>query len=713
MECCRPDVREVRAGLLAGLIALAALSAAVSADEDPVVVLWNESFSTTGPVWIQVECMKVSCPEMELVVLTDGIEQSHENPHLVEWSNWVDGNLSWRLIVESGTEQSDVQIEVILSRMDEWTEYEDLPNIVPPPGGQGNYPTIDTASPCQMHFCNVIDLVSEGVMYVGAFENESDKDSVMITGDPGDVILLNSLRGASDVSIEIWHRGTDSKSLVNTLERADMEYYFEYPVEGELWIRLIHSAEEGYLPYEFEIIRYDDETEAPNGGELSNPWNHGEAMPFYGDSSPLYYGHIAGSDSQGDSLLIVSGAKMHLFLQCSFTDDVEVEVSLHQMDGTTQAVESDCDGVFETTAHTVSVEFGLTTQGVTSAWAIMLSSLGPGDGNLIGDAPDFLWTKSDDLSHWPLIEFNVSNGASMLEEEFVDVFAFEVTSSNGSSLRIDGINSQPVSYQILILDQNSWSIMNTSNGGLIDAPQGIHAIRVEKVGEASLTGYSFNLVNEGEIIETGPDLFVDQSNLFTNFYVFIGILLLTPLAVVIFWNRRVFWGGASDVEVEKHEIRRLRRLKERIAEMVKPESNDEGVIESALHQLGDSHWKAVIEEWGSPIIRHNTENVDICVWKVRQGSATMLIGVKVADTSWDMAAMRIHSPEGSRVSIKQVSPKHMFQNEEIFLDKLKAKSRTFLLLTLEGEATNIGFQLSGLVNDEPLAAVPNRAIDWS
>ncbi|PDH24862.1 MAG: hypothetical protein CND29_01345 [Marine Group II euryarchaeote MED-G36] len=706
-------MREVRAGLLAGLIALAALSAAVSADEDPVVVLWNESFSTTGPVWIQVECMKVSCPEMELVVLTDGIEQSHENPHLVEWSNWVDGNLSWRLIVESGTEQSDVQIEVILSRMDEWTEYEDLPNIVPPPGGQGNYPTIDTASPCQMHFCNVIDLVSEGVMYVGAFENESDKDSVMITGDPGDVILLNSLRGASDVSIEIWHRGTDSKSLVNTLERADMEYYFEYPVEGELWIRLIHSAEEGYLPYEFEIIRYDDETEAPNGGELSNPWNHGEAMPFYGDSSPLYYGHIAGSDSQGDSLLIVSGAKMHLFLQCSFTDDVEVEVSLHQMDGTTQAVESDCDGVFETTAHTVSVEFGLTTQGVTSAWAIMLSSLGPSDGNLIGDAPDFLWTESDDLSHWPLIEFNVSNGASMLEEEFVDVFAFEVTSSNGSSLRIDGINSQPVSYQILILDQNSWSIMNTSNGGLIDAPQGIHAIRVEKVGEASLTGYSFNLVNEGEIIETGPDLFVDQSNLFTNFYVFIGILLLTPLAVVIFWNRRVFWGGVSDVEVEKHEIRRLRRLKERIAEMVKPESNDEGVIESALHQLGDSHWKAVIEEWGNPIIRHNTENVDICVWKVRQGSATMLIGVKVADTSWDMAAMRIHSPEGSRVSIKQVSPKHMFQNEEIFLDKLKAKSRTFLLLTLEGEATNIGFQLSGLVNDEPLAAVPNRAIDWS
>jgi len=606
-----------------------------------------------------------------------------------------------------------VRIEVILSRMDEWTEHDDLPNIVPPPGSLVDYPTIDTASPCQMHFCGAMDLISEGVLYVGALENESDKDSVMIVGDPGDVVLLNSLRGPGDVSIEIWQRGSESKSLINTLEREDMGHYFEYPAEGEMWIRLVHSAEEGYSPYEFEIIRYDDDTEAPGGGELSNPWSHGEAMPFYGDSSLLYYGHIAGSDTQGDSLLIASGSKMRLDPHCSFTDDVEVEVTLHQMDGTSLAVGNGCEDVFETSSHTISVEFGLTTQGVTSAWVIMLSSLDPSDGNLIGDAPDFLWTEFDNLSHWPLIEFNVSNGASMLEDEFVDVFAFEVTSPNGSRLRIDGINSQPVSYQILILDQQSWSIMNTSNGGLIDAPQGIHAIRVEKVGEASLTGYSFNVVNEGDIIETGPDLFVDQSNLFTNFYVFIGILLLTPLVVVIFWNRRVFWGGTSDVEVEKHEIRRLRRLKERIAEMVKPESNDEGVIESALHQLGDSHWKAVIEEWGSPVIRHNTKNVDICVWKVRQGSATMLIGVKVADTSWDLAAMRIHSPEGSRVSIKQVSPKHMFQNEEIYLDKLKAESRTFLLLTLEGEATNIGFQLSGLVNGEPLAAVPNRAIDWS
>ncbi|MED5230970.1 MAG: hypothetical protein VYB30_01185 [Candidatus Thermoplasmatota archaeon] len=706
-------MREAGAGLLAVLFVLAALSASVSADDDSEVVLWEDSFSTTGPVWIQVECVKVGCLGMELIVFAEGVEQSHEDPHLVEWSSWADGNVSWRLIVESGTDYSDVRIEVILSWMDEWTEHEDLPNIVPPPGGQGNYPKIDTASPCQMHFCGAIDLISEGVLYVGALENESDKDSVMIAGDSGDVILLNGLRGSNDIGIEIWYRGTESKSLVETLDKSDMGGYFEYPSEGELWIRLVRSTEEGYSPYEFEIIRYDDETEAPGGGELSNPWIHGEAMPFYGDSSLLYYGHIAGSDSQGDSLLIASGSKMRLFPQCSFTDDVEVVVTLHQVDGTSIGTDSGCGDVFATTEHTVSVEFGLTTQGVTSAWAIMLSSLGPSDGNHIGDAPDFLWTESDDLSRWPLIEFNVSNGASMLEDEFVDVFAFEVTSPNGSRLQIDGVNSQPVDYQILVLNQESWAIMNSSDGGLIDVPPGIHAIRVEKIGEASLTYYEFKLENGGDVIEIDPDLFTDQSDLFMDYYIFAGVFLLAPALLVIFWNRNLWRDGVNQIEIEKHELRRLRRLRERLTALLAEEEINEQVIDSALHQLGDSPWQAVVEDWGEPLLRHNTEQVEICAWRITEGQATMLLGIHIADSPWELAAMRVYAPEGTSVSIAEVSPKHLLNEDEIFLDSLSPQTSTFLRLTISGEPSNIGFHLSGLVDGEPLAAVPNRALDWS
>jgi hypothetical protein len=50
---------------------------------------------------------------------------------------------------------------------------------------------------------------------------------------------------------------------------------------------------------------------------------------------------------------------------------------------------------------------------------------------------------------------------------------------------------------------------------------------------------------------------------------------------------------------------------------------------------------------------------------------------------------------------------------EIFLDKMPADSKMFLSLTLEGNPSNLGFQLSGLVGGQPLAAVPNRVLDWS
>jgi hypothetical protein len=43
---------------------------------------------------------------------------------------------------------------------------------------------------------------------------------------------------------------------------------------------------------------------------------------------------------------------------------------------------------------------------------------------------------------------------------------------------------------------------------------------------------------------------------------------------------------------------------------------------------------------------------------------------------------------------------------------MKARSQLFLRITLDGNPSSLGFQLSGLVDNQPLAAVPNRAIDW-
>ncbi len=717
MQRVRPHVRGVRAGLLAVLLTLAAFSASASADEDSKIVIYDEIFSTSGPVWISVSCLKVGCPGMELVIWSDGVEESHEDPHLVQWSGQVEGNVSWQLLVDSGTEANDLSTEVILSRMDEWTEHADLPNIVPPPGSQGEYPLINTTSPCQLHFCGAIDLLSEGVLYVGALENQSDKDAVMVVGDPGDVILLNSLRGPSEIRIEIWQRGGESKSLVDTIERTEMEHYFEYPTQGELWVRLVHSAEEDYSPYEFEIIRYDDASEAPDGGELTNPWSHGEALPFYGDSSLLYHGHLAASDSQGDSLLIASGAKMVLEPFCSFTDIVSVEIVLHQMDGSSLAVGSGCAEEFETTEQTVSVEFGLTTQGRTAAWSIMLRSLEPGDGSLIGDAPDAVWELEGLDSRWQVLSLGAATIEGSLDAfDTTDVFAFSVIEENGSYVRVQRIGDSSVIFTLMTLDQETGEVVNSTDGSMMIVQPGVHALRIDW-GQGMIQGegteeYEFSLPYNGPY-EPIEDEFVDLSDRARGFYMFAGFMLLTPLMVVLWWNRAAIFSGAPLAsDIEEHERRRLRRLRERLSVALSAESIDEGEIEYSLKQLGDSPWRAVAQDWGEPLLRHMTEQVEICVWKISEGDAVLLIGIRVSEVPWEMAAMRIHAPEGARVGISSISPSRLFQEDEIFLDTLSAGSRVFLSLALEGSPTSLGFQLSGLVAGEPLAATPNRALDW-
>ena len=241
----------------------------------------------------------------------------------------------------------------------------------------------------------------------------------------------------------------------------------------------------------------------------------------------------------------------------------------------------------------------------------------------------------------------------------------------------------------------------------------IHAIRVEKIGERSLTFYDFTLVNNGEVIEEKPDTFTDQSSLFASYYIFAGLFLLAPAMLVLFWNRNRWSNGLYQIEIEQHELRRLRRLRERLTNILAKDDLNEQVIDSALHQLGDSPWQAVVEDWGAPLLRHNTKQIEICAWKILEGATTLLIGIRVDHSPWELAAMRVYAPEGANVSIVQVSPKHLFNGDEIFLDTLAPNSKTFLKLAIEGEPSNIGFHLSGLVDGEPLAAVPNKAIDWS
>ena len=402
---------------------------------------------------------------------------------------------------------------------------------------------------------------------------------------------------------------------------------------------------------------------------------------------------------------------------CSFTDIVSVEIVLHQMDGSSLAVGSGCAEEFETTAQTVSVEFGLTTQGRTAAWSIMLKSLKPSDGALIGDAPDMVWELGGPDSRWQVLSLGAATIEGSLDVfDTTDVFAFSVTEENGSYVRVQRIGDSPVTFTLMTLDQETGEVVNSTDGSMMIVPPGMHALMIEwgqGMGQAEGTGeYQFSLPYNGPY-EPVENEFVDLSHKARGFYMFAGFMLLTPLLMVLWWNRAAIFSGAPLAsDIEKHERRRLRRLRERLAEALSAESIDEREIEYSLKQLGDSPWRAVIQDWGEPLLRHMTEQVEICVWRISEGDAVLLLGIRVAEVPWELAAMRIHAPEGAKVGISSVSPSRLFQDDEIFLDTLSAGSRVFLSLALEGGPTSLGFQLSGLVGGEPLAATPNRALDW-
>ena len=45
----------------------------------------------------------------------------------------------------------------------------------------------------------------------------------------------------------------------------------------------------------------------------------------------------------------------------------------------------------------------------------------------------------------------------------------------------------------------------------------------------------------------------DLSRLFTNFYIIAGVMFLTPMIIVIWWNRNtIFKGDKNNIHIEQH-----------------------------------------------------------------------------------------------------------------------------------------------------------------
>jgi len=683
--------------------------------DDESEVLFQGNSDVDGPFWIEFSCELDSCQDMELVVWTDDSEYRIMDTHLVEWSGLVNGSVSWELLANPSLVMENFAMRSIIGEQSDIIENSDLPDLVPPPGQQGEWTSMSASSNCQLNRCSRSEILSEGASFVGVLDTSADDDAILVEGDNGDVVKISNIESPDSISIEYWSR-SDSKTLIGSISSSESSsVYLDYPEDAELWVRIVHSDESDFSPYRFNLVRFDDENEGPAGEELGNPWIYDYQLSSNSTSYDLYRGHISSTDQLGDSLLISTGAKISLPIACHFTGEVALEILLHEIDGEKEKIVEDsnqCPQNIETSPSSTGIEFRVKSEQVIE-WEIEVASPVSGDGVLLGDAPDLLWLESGPSEFWGLISpSNTPYSGSLGNEDRIDIHPFEITDSNGSRVMIRSDIESPVTYQIQTLSQDSWQILNYTNGTVISVPPGIHAIRVE--GLSPIVGdveYEFYMVYLGEDIPDEGE-YRDLSHLFTNFYVLIGGLMLLPLAVVLWWNRSLFLEKKNTrTGFEIHGIKKLELLRERLSlEGENLEGDTEGIVK-ALSMLGDSSWDEALYDLGKPSLRHMTEQIEICSWVIPE-SSFLILGIRTFQEKWELTALSVSSPEGSTASITKVSPDHMFEDNEVFLDTLSPETKRFLSLEISGSPSLLELEVSGLVDGEPLAAVPREALSF-
>jgi hypothetical protein len=341
----------------------------------------------------------------------------------------------------------------------------------------------------------------------------------------------------------------------------------------------------------------------------------------------------------------------------------------------------------------------------------------------IGDAPDFLWGQSEIEGDWQgqIIFVNFEIIGVLSENDSVDVFALKISSENGSRVQISP--SGEANFQIQALNQTDWSIegwgsVNPIADGQgedtaeVNLTKGFHSIRIERIGDGvKQVNYSFRL-DELEKIEIEEGDFEDLSWMFTEFYVIVGLMLISPLLLVIWWNKGRWIGTKSSIEeVIEHERARLVYLRKRFSK-----GNGRrigvGALERSLESMKDATWESIYADLGEPEIMHHTENSEIRVWTTGEEGKGLLIGIRTRGPTWEMAAIRVYSGLGKEVEVISVSPECIFSGDEIFLGNIVGEKMHMLEVEISEIVREVRFHLSGVSGGVPIASSPVGSIGF-
>ena len=690
--------------------------------------VWSETLDVRGsPFWISVDCPSESnCEELNLTVTDSwGSEFSTTGRFHLELSGNLSAGLTTVQITREGVTSQALLVSRIFFDLDSG-EFADTPPQLPNPGeNTAGWRLIDMAGCNSLSDCGAIDrstIDDSAVWWNGSLDSTEDSDTFQLNASDGDIIEIEFSAFSNDVFIEFWSRTANDLQLIsqqqfmagssNPPERLLVEVK-----NDEIWVSVYPASNQPGL-YSLRFASHSAELETSFGETASEPW----IAPTIADETMS--GHLTTDDS-GDTIRLDAGSRSKFMVD--WTISSAADIHFQSRIGTWIIIhnESNLSGSIQ---FTVPVDADAAAITFTNAsepliWTLTTTSLGPNDGATPGDASDNQPNGEADTLDWAIMQSESGYTSGTIGgADIRDVYLIEREIGYPyRSLLTATIESDPGTCVLKLVQLNttaynawttvSWNLTEMQGQQAtttLDLPHGRHLLVIES-NITSEVDYTVNwawLTPEGAEPTDGE--WIDYSDEVDTFYIVIGLVLLSPMMVVIYWR----WKGEGVLQIEAHEKSRLKRLRERLIAADPNNLKDPNALLHALESLADTDWDALVMEWGEPLTRHTTESLDLIVWGLtaNDGERSVTVGLRLLSEEWTLAAIRFQAVEGSEWTVTSVTPESLFDGDEVFLGDLNAKTNRFLRIDMEGVADGFDLILSGLVGGKPVAAVPTKAV---
>ena len=537
------------------------------------------------------------------------------------------------------------------------------------------------------------------LVYEGVLSDPQDSDNISLIDGPNMVHFVQLIHADEPLKIEIQEDG-----YIHDQEIANVTQFLSSSRGNPMWIKISNSNFSS--PNSYRILVHSNA--ADEDVELGN--------------NPVS-GYVHESDNRGDRVYFETGGNAEIVLNWSggletdfdgymthFPSEVVTPLNFSSNEGSmttyTPAVQS------RTEWYEVSIT--ARTNAVAAHWTISKVVQSQGDSGCYHDCPNLIHESSIqsgahiiENEHWESI-------GSLSNYDTVDVYPFYIPGEIWETHRVIANLAEGAQASMQLQSWNNTgeylTPLDVAHGELtvgLNMTPGYHVLKVIRSSDStgdSAYHLSMQTVNmsspydepyEGEMIDRWKE--------FIPFYIAIAALLLAPLGYVI-WSTR---GVALENQVQAHERGRLNRLRKRLKRLIETKA-EPFEIDSALKMLEEVQWRATIEEMGKAHLSHHTDSVTLKAWKI--SGRNLLIGVHVESLPWELAALRFVATDGPSWKLSKVAPASLFDGDEIFLDTLAAGTTRFIQIELEGTAAGLDLHLSGLVDGQPLAAIPARAL---